>query len=140
MSKLSYNLRMARKQQTNKKNRVSDEAIYDRILAMCGEAGSEKSIKPEQIAQSLLEFDWQSLIKRVRRAAVQVANAGYIHIMRKGKPADPDDFKGLYKVRLVEGADWEAHLADDTVNKGSGTGVATIIRGNDETITVNVRS
>ena len=130
---------MARKQQTNKKNRVSDEAIYDRILELCGEAGSEKSIKPEQIAQSLLEFDWQSLIKRVRRAAVQVANAGYIHIMRKGKPVDPDDFKGLYKVRIVDGVDWKTHLADDSINKGSGAGVATIIRGDDEEVSLNIR-
>jgi len=135
-----YNLAMTRKQQTNKKNRVSDESIYDRILELCGAAGSEKSVKPEAIAQSLAQFDWQPLIKRVRRAAVQLANAGYIHIIRKGKIADPDDFKGLYKVRLVPGADWQTHLEDDTINKGSGVGAGKTAVDDDETeITVNIR-
>ena len=133
---------MARKQQTSKKNRVSDEAIYDRILEMCGEAGSEKSVKPEAVAQSLAEFDWQPLIKRVRRAAVQLANAGYIYIMRKGKVADPDDFKGLYKVRLVEGAAWQAHLEDETVNKGSGVGAGKSQASDDDDdteVSMNIR-
>lgn len=131
---------MARKQKLSKKHRVSDEAIYNRILEMCGEAGSEKSVKPEAVAQSLLEFAWQALIKRVRRASVQLANAGYIHIMRKGKVADPDDFKGLYKVRLVEGADWKTHLEDETVNKGSGLGAGKAPdEEEDGDVSINVR-
>lgn len=87
---------------------------------MCGEAGPERNVTPAAIAQSLLDFDWQSLLKRLRATAIKLALAGYINIIRKGKPADPEDFKGVYKLRLVEGVDWQAHLADETVNKGSG--------------------
>ena len=130
---------MARKQQPNKKHRVSDEAIYDKILETCASTGAEKSIKPEHIAQSLVEFDWQPLIKRVRRAAVLLAHADMIYIMRKGQIADPDDFKGLYKVRLVEGADWQAHLADETVNKGSGAGVPTVVQQDDDSEPAEIR-
>ncbi len=130
---------MSRKQPANKQNRVSDEAIYDRILVMCGEAGPERNIKPEAIAQSLRQFDWQPLIKRVRRTATQLARLGYIYIIRKGKVADPDDFKGLYKVRLVAGADWRAHLHDEEINKGSGVGAGKPQDEEEEGVKLNIR-
>lgn len=100
--------------------RVSDNDLYNRIIELCGEAGAEKSVTPAAIAQSLVDFDWQSLLKRIKQTATRQAKAGYIHIMRKGKPADPDDFKGVYKVRLVEGVDWRQLLEDESINRGSG--------------------
>ena len=103
--------------------RISDNDLYNRILEMCGEAGHEKSVKPADVAQSLAEFEWQSLLKRIKQTATRQAKAGYIHIMRKGKPADPDDFRGVYKLRLVEGVDWQAVINDETINRGSGTQV-----------------
>lgn len=99
---------------------ISDEMLYDRILEMCAEAGPEKSVSPSAIAMSLQEFGWQSLLTRIRITAVHQAHAGLIHIMRKGKPTDPDDFKGVYKLRLIPGVNVAAHLADPLVNKGSG--------------------
>lgn len=87
---------------------------------MCGEAGHEKSVTPAAIAQSLVEFEWQSLLKRIKQTATHQARAGYIYIMRKGKPADPDDFRGVYKLRLVEGVDWQAVIHDESINRGSG--------------------
>lgn len=104
--------------------KISDEQLYDQILSMCGAAGPTKSVTPAAIAQSLVDFDWQSLLKRIRHTAVKLALAGYVNIMRKGKPADPEDFKGVYKIRLVEGVDWQAHLEDESVNKGSGAAVS----------------
>lgn len=111
------------KQTTNsrrKGDRVSDELLYDTILQMVADAGPEKSVAPTAIARALDEYSWQSLLKRLRITAVRQAKAGLINIMRKGKPADPDDFKGVYKLRLVPGVDIEAHLQDQSVNKGSG--------------------
>lgn len=103
--------------------RISDNDLYNRILELCGEAGPEKSVTPAAIAQSLVDFDWQSLLKRIKQTATHQARAGYIHIMRKGKPADPDDFRGVYKVRLVAGVDWQAVINDETINRGSGATV-----------------
>ena len=34
----------------------------------------------------------------LRRVAVALAKSGRLVIYRKGKPADPDDFKGLYRL------------------------------------------
>jgi hypothetical protein len=36
----------------------------------------------------------------VRRTAVRLAHEGRIVIYRKGKPVDPDDFKGVYRLGL----------------------------------------
>ena len=37
---------------------------------------------------------------QVRRAAVKLALAGRLVIYRKGKPVDPEDFKGVYRLGL----------------------------------------
>ena len=36
----------------------------------------------------------------IRRAAVALAVAGRLVIYRKGKPADPQDFRGVYRLGL----------------------------------------
>lgn len=100
--------------------KISDEEIYNRILERCGQVGPEKSVTPAAIAQSLTDTEWQNLLKRIRRTAVHQAHAGHIYIMRKGKPADPDDFKGVYKLRIVPDTDWEKVIEDQNINKGSG--------------------
>ena len=36
----------------------------------------------------------------VRRVAVRLAQEGRIVVLRKGKPVDPTDFKGVYRLAL----------------------------------------
>jgi hypothetical protein len=36
----------------------------------------------------------------VRRTAVVLAKQGRLVIYRKGRPADPDDFRGVYRLGL----------------------------------------
>jgi hypothetical protein len=36
----------------------------------------------------------------VRQAAVRLMKQGRIVILRKGRPVDPDDFKGIYRLTL----------------------------------------
>jgi hypothetical protein len=38
---------------------------------------------------------------QVRRAAIALALAGRIVIFRKGRPVDPNDFKGVYRLGLA---------------------------------------
>lgn len=83
-----------------KQRKISDEAIVEMILQMCAAAGLEERVKPEDVAMELYPEDWQSLSKRIRLTARQLAEAGHIHILRKGEPADPDDFKGVYRLRI----------------------------------------
>ncbi len=83
-----------------KKRKISDEAIIETILQMCAAAGPEGKVKPEDVAVELYPEDWQSLVKRIRLTARQLAEAGHIDILRKGEPADPHDFKGVYRLRI----------------------------------------
>ena len=41
---------------------------------------------------------WRSHLQDVRRAAVRLAREGRLVIYRKGKPVDPDDFRGVYRL------------------------------------------
>lgn len=56
---------------------------------------------PSDIAQALHPSDgWQGLLPAVRRSAIRLTLAGQIAIYRKGKVADPNDFKGVYRLGL----------------------------------------
>jgi hypothetical protein len=101
-------------EQPKKKKSVSDETIYETILAMCYEAGPDGNIKPEAIARELYPEEWQSLLKRVRIFAKKLAQRGDIIILRKGKPADPDDFRGIYKLRIS--ADYTPDSAEEEIS------------------------
>lgn len=85
-----------------RKFRISDEAVFATILQMCAAAWPDETVRPEDIAMTLYEPEWQSLTKRIRLAVKQLAEAGHIQILRKGKPVPPDDFKGVYRLQIAE--------------------------------------
>jgi len=75
--------------------------IETTILRLIDEAGTGRSISPTDAARALEPgMEWHLLMPAVRRAAVQLALAGRLVITRKGKPVDPNDFKGVYRLRL----------------------------------------
>ena len=43
---------------------------------------------------------WRRYLNAVRQQAKHLARMGRIDILRKGKPVDPNDFKGVYRLRL----------------------------------------
>ena len=74
--------------------------LEDSILDVLMHAGSRTLSAPE-IAQAIApEGDWHGLLMPIRRAAVALAQAGRLVIYRKGKPADPSDFRGVYRLGL----------------------------------------
>ena len=84
-----------------KARRIRDELIYDTIMEMVLDA-PEKAIKPEAVARALRESDWQGLLKRIRLFVSKLATDGYINILRKGVVADPEEFKGVYRITSAE--------------------------------------
>ena len=87
---------------TTKKWRISDETIYITILQMCAAAGLDGNVRPEDVAMEIYREEWQSILKRVRLFAKQLAQSGDIVILRKGKVADPDDVKGMIRLQISE--------------------------------------
>ena len=81
--------------------RASEEAIAETMLRLVAERGAGKTICPSEVARALggpHPDGWGPLMQPIRRVAVALAEQGRIVILRKGKPADPRDFKGVYRL------------------------------------------
>ena len=73
-----------------------DEAILDALTR-----NGAGTLSPPEIAHVIEpEGDWHALLMPIRRAAVTLALDGRLVIYRKGKPADPNDFRGVYRLGL----------------------------------------
>ena len=74
-------------------------SLEDSILDVLGRASG--TLSAPEIAHAISpEGDWHGLLMPIRRAAVDLAVAGRLVIYRKGKPADPKDFRGVYRLGL----------------------------------------
>ena len=79
------------------------EEIKAVLLRLLAEAGPGKSISPADAARTNggpHPDGWGPLMQPIRRAAVGLAEEGRLVILRKGKPVDPNDFKGVYRLAL----------------------------------------
>lgn len=77
-----------------------ETAIFDALAKV--PAG--KSISPEDVAQALDAEGWRRQLGRVRGTAVGLARQGRLVILRHNKPADPDTFRGVWRMRLPDAA------------------------------------
>jgi hypothetical protein len=73
-------------------------AIQAEILRQTA-ARPGKSICPSEVARALLPEGWQALMTPVRQAAVALARDGQVEVLRKGKPADLDELRGVIRLR-----------------------------------------
>lgn len=70
--------------------------------------GAGKTICPSEVARAIAgkdEKEWRLLMKPVRAVAVSLTKKGTLIIKRKGKPVDPDAFKGIYRIALAQPLD-----------------------------------
>lgn len=74
--------------------------LEDSILDVLMRAGTGTLSAPEIAHAIAPDGDWYGLLMPIRRAAVALALAGRLVIYRKGKPANPDDFRGVYRMGL----------------------------------------
>jgi len=85
---------------------VNQAAVEDTMLELLRARGSERTIGPMDVARALggdHPDGWGPLMPQVRRAAVRLMKQGRLVILRKGRPVDPDDFRGVYRLALVDG-------------------------------------
>jgi Protein of unknown function (DUF3253) len=94
-----------------------ETAIFD-LLA---KVAPGKSVSPEEVARAVDPEGWRRLLGHVRAVARGLARQGKLVILRHNKPADPDDFKGVYRLRLpLEGE----VVAESQAASESGDGAA----------------
>jgi hypothetical protein len=59
-----------------------------------------KSVAPEEVARAVDPEGWRRTLGQVRSEAVGLARQGRLVITRHNKPADPEAFKGVYRLKL----------------------------------------
>ena len=89
-----------------------ETAIFDLLNARIAPG---KSVSPEDVARAVDAEGWRRLLGHVRAIARGLARQGKLVILRHNKPADPDDFKGVYRLRLPDAATPETATPKEAV-------------------------
>ncbi len=71
------------------------------ILEVLSKLAPGKSASSEEVARAADPEGWRRLTGHVRNTARGLARQGKIVITRHGKPADPENFKGVYRLRMT---------------------------------------
>lgn len=78
-------------------------ALEAAILSLTAARGPGRTICPSEAARAVggdHPDGWGPLMQPARKIAVRLMKEGRIVITRKGRPVDPDDFRGVYRLRL----------------------------------------
>ncbi len=78
------------------------EAVETAIFDLLAKVAPGKSVAPEDVARAVEPETWRRTLGHVRAVARGLARQGRVVILRHNKPADPDDFKGVYRLRLPQ--------------------------------------
>ena len=82
-------------------SRADSRDIEATLLRLVAERGPGRTVDPAEAARALggdHPDGWGPLMQPIRRVAVALAEQGRVVILRKGKPVDPRDFKGVYRL------------------------------------------
>jgi hypothetical protein len=81
-----------------------DVTLADLMLSLCAAAGPMQTIDPQEVARAFAastdqgERPWLTYLQSVRNTAVALARDGKIIIYHKGRQADPESFRGTYRL------------------------------------------
>ncbi|MBN9434232.1 MAG: DUF3253 domain-containing protein [Bosea sp.] len=82
--------------------RSADRAQVASLIAeRLGSLEEGRSLDPTELARAIAGSDekrWRLLMPAIRDVAVGLAETGSAIILRKGRPVDPRDFKGIYRI------------------------------------------
>jgi len=84
---------------------ASEDEVEAALLERLRGRGPGKTLDPQEFARALggVHPDgWGPMMHPVRRAAVRPMKEGRVVITRRGRPVDPDDFRGTYRIVLPE--------------------------------------
>ena len=90
------------------------ETVETAIFDLLAKAAPGKSISPEEVARAADPESWRRTLGHVRAVARGLARQGRVVILRHNKPADPEDFKGVYRLRLPGAPNTDSPSTDVT--------------------------
>ena len=78
------------------------EQLETAIFDLLAKVAPGKSVSPEDVARAVDPEGWRRALGHVRAVARGLARQDRLVILRHNKPADPEDFKGVYRLRLPD--------------------------------------
>jgi hypothetical protein len=88
-----------------------ETAIFEKLSAIDPKGENGKSIEPAEVAKALQPEQWQRMMPKVRGMALGLMRQGRLTITKKGKPVDPNGFKGVIRLRYPTADETAAALA-----------------------------
>ena len=82
---------------------INDHRIDKTMMRLAAKRGPEKTICPSEVAREIAGSDpeaWRPLMGPIRDRAVAAAKTGRLAIKQSGRPVDPDDFSGIYRIAI----------------------------------------
>ena len=74
--------------------------VEDAIFQLLEARGPGKSIDPAEAAKLVDPEGWRRMLSHVRTVSIGLARLQKLVILRHNKPANPNAFKGVYRLRL----------------------------------------
>uniref|UniRef100_B0T4T3 DUF3253 domain-containing protein n=1 Tax=Caulobacter sp. (strain K31) TaxID=366602 RepID=B0T4T3_CAUSK len=100
---------------------IPTSPIQDTILSQLAAVAPGKSIDPMSVAKAIEPVRWQRVLGHVRTNAIELAREGKIVILRHNKPVNPEQFRGVYRLRLrMEGDPISFENVDDVADEEGG--------------------
>lgn len=85
------------------------DPVAETILDLLNDVEPGKSLSPQDIAKAVAEQKrkpkdgpelWRRYMNAAKQQALHLARTGRVEVIRKDEPADLNDLKGLWRVRL----------------------------------------
>ena len=76
-----------------------EAAIFEKLAKADPKNVGGKSIEPSDVAKELQPEQWQRMLPKVRAVALGLMRQGKLTITKKGKAVDPDNFRGVTRLR-----------------------------------------
>lgn len=70
------------------------------VLRLARQRGPEKSLCPSEVARQAAPTEWRSRMNAVRAAAQELADAGAIEFLQRGRIVDPRTARGAIRLRV----------------------------------------
>ncbi|CAL4868031.1 MULTISPECIES: DUF3253 domain-containing protein [Asticcacaulis] len=80
------------------------QLIEETLLGLLSQVRDGESISPNDVAKAVNAEQWRRELPKVRGVIIGLARQGKLEVLRKGKPIEPEGFKGVYRVRLPQKA------------------------------------
>lgn len=80
---------------------LNPKAIENALFALLKKRASGKTICPSEVARSLDNENWRTLMDSVHATATTLAEQGNIEITQKGQSIHPRQRRGPYRIRIA---------------------------------------